>query len=269
MRQGLTGEYEDEEGMSMEPLLELQSVTKTYTAHHLRIVAVDEVSFSLRPGEILGIMGTSGSGKSTLARLMARLESVDQGEIRLAGEKITRLQGRGLIPVYDKLQLVFQDHVESFDPRRTIGDGISEGLRNKGVAPREARERTAELLSQCGLSTELAGRYPWQLSGGQCQRAAIARALSHEPELIILDEATSALDATVQQEIISLLAGLQKEKGMAYVFICHNPALVKNFCQRVIVLDKGKIVEQGTVTEVFEQPRSRQTKNLLAAVLSI
>lgn len=253
----------------MEPLLELRHVTKAYTARHRTVIAVHEASFSLLPGEILGIMGSSGSGKSTLARLMARLEDADQGEIRLEGEAITRLQGRALRPVYDRLQLVFQDHAGSFNPWRTIGDGIGEGMRNKGVSPREARERTEELLGQCGLPPELAERYPHQLSGGQCQRAAIARALSHQPKLIILDEATSALDTTVQQEIISLLAWLQKERDMAYVFICHNPTLIKNFCRRVIVLDKGKIAEQGTVEQVFNQPGSRQTKNLLAAALSI
>lgn len=253
----------------MEPLLELRNVTKAYTARHRTVIAADGVSFSLLPGEILGIMGASGSGKSTLARLMARLEDVDQGEIRLEGEAITHIQGRALRPVYDRLQLVFQDHAGSFNPRRTIGDGIGEGMRNKGISPRETRERTEELLGQCGLPPELAERYPHQLSGGQCQRAAIARALSRQPKLIILDEATSALDTTVQQEIISLLARLQRERGMAYVFICHNPALIKNFCQRVIVLDKGKIAEQGTVEQVFNQPGSQPAKNLLAAALSI
>lgn len=253
----------------MEPLLELRHVTKAYTARRRTVVAVHEVSFSLLPGEILGIMGSSGSGKSTLARLMARLEDVDQGEIRLEGEGITHLKGRALRPVYDRLQLVFQDHADSFNPRRTIGDGIGEGMRNKGISSRKIRERTEELLAQCGLSPELADRYPHQLSGGQCQRAAIARTLSHQPKLIILDEATSALDTTVQQEIISLLAGLQRERGMAYIFICHNPALIKNFCQRVIVLDKGTIAEQGPVEQVFNQPGSQPTKNLLAAVLSI
>ena len=251
----------------MEPILKVTDLSKTFShAGKNGFYAVDHVSFAVMPGEILGIVGESGSGKSTIARLITRQLDVSTGTIEIDGRDITHLTGRQLIPVYTKIQMVFQTPTGSFDPRRTLGDGICESLRNKGV-PKEEREAKAKgLLSQCGLPAEFLERYPHQVSGGQCQRAAIARALMWDPRILIFDEATSALDVTVQKQIIELLQQLQKEKKLAYLFICHNLALVQQFCDRVIVLYDGRIVEQGTPDEVILRPQSDYAKRLVDAI---
>jgi peptide/nickel transport system ATP-binding protein len=164
--------------------------------------------------------------------------------------------------------MVFQMPKGSFDPRRTLGDGICESLRNQGVPKAEREAKARNLLEQCGLSSDFLQRYPHQVSGGQCQRAAIARALMCDPEILILDEATSSLDVTVQKQIMELLRELQQKKELAYLFICHNLALVQQFCDRVIVLYDGKIVEQGLPDDVILRPESEYAKRLVEAVLS-
>ena len=218
------------------------------------------------PGEILGIVGESGSGKSTLARLITRQIDADSGTIEIDGQEITGLKGRKLIPVFRKIQMVFQSPVGSFDPRRTLGDGICESLRCRGIPKSEREDKARFLLEQCGLSSDFMERYPRQVSGGQCQRAAIARALMCDPEIMIFDEATSALDVTVQKQIIELLQKLQKENSLAYLFICHNLALVQQFCDRVIVVYGGKIAEQGTPDDVILHPKSEYAKSLVKAI---
>jgi peptide/nickel transport system ATP-binding protein len=165
------------------------------------------------------------------------------------------------------MQMVFQNPVDSFDPRCTLGDGISESLLNHGKSKRQAAEMTKNLLALCGLGEEFAQRYPHEVSGGQCQRAAIARALAIEPELVILDEATSALDVTVQAEVLDLLNRLQEDRGIAYLFICHDIALVQDFCDRVIVMHEGKIVEEGIPDEIINNPQQAYTKKLIDSVL--
>ena len=154
----------------------------------------------------------------------------------------------------------------SFDPRRTLGDGICESLRNQGIAKAEREEKACFLLEQCGLSEDFLKRYPHQVSGGQCQRAAIARALMCDPEILIFDEATSALDVTVQKQIVELLMKLQKERKLSYLFICHNLALVQMFCDRVMVLYDGRIVEQGTPEDVILHPKSEYAGRLVNAI---
>ena len=188
------------------------------------------------------------------------------GQIFIDGQDITRLRGRDLIPVYAKIQMVFQSPVDSFDPRRTLGDGICESLRNKGVPKAEREAKARALLESCGLPATFLARYPHQVSGGQCQRAAIARALMNDPRILIFDEATSALDVTVQKQIIELLQQLQKERKLAYLFICHNIALVQQFCDRVIVLHDGRIVESGLPDKVILHPQSDYTRRLVDAV---
>ncbi len=251
-----------------QPILEVKNLTKTFAGRGKNdLVAVDHVSFQLGAGETLGIVGESGSGKSTLVKAILRLLDVDFEEIFLNGQEITHLKGRKLREAYRQFQMVFQSPVSSFDPRRTLGDGIGESLRNSGKSKEETKRQVGELLTRCGLPAEYAKRYPHQVSGGQCQRAAIARALAISPKLLICDEATSALDVTVQQQIIELLGQLREGKGIAYLFICHNLALVQQFCHRVLVMKDGRIVEEGIPDEVIFHPKHRYTKELVEAIL--
>ena len=250
----------------MEPILSVRELTKTFSRPGQgKLTAVNGVSFDLRPGERLGIIGESGSGKTTVANLVTRLLDADGGRILLDGEDITSVTGRDLRRVYRKIQMVFQTPAESFDPRRTLGDGIGESLRNAGLSRKETREKVEALLKDCGLPPEYAGRYPHQVSGGQCQRAAIARALAVGPKVLICDEATSALDVTVQKEILDLLRGL--EGDLAILFICHDISLVQQFCHRVLVMHRGEIVEQGTPDEVICRPQHAYTRHLIDSVL--
>lgn len=252
----------------MEPILEASGLTKIFhTEGRNNFTAVNQVSFRLLPGEKLGIVGESGCGKSTLAKLLCRLIDPTAGTIRLCGKDITKSRGKDLTGVYRDIQMVFQDPVGSFDPRRTLGDGIGESLRAAGVsrAVREARVR--ELLAQCGLNEEFFGRYPHEVSGGECQRAAIARALAIQPKILICDEATSALDVTVQQQIMELLERLGQTHELSYLFICHNLALVQSFCDRLLVMHEGKIVEEGTPVDVILYPQAEYTKLLIDSVL--
>lgn len=252
----------------MKPVLEIKNLTKTFvTEGKSDFTAVDHVSFQLYPGETLGIVGESGSGKSTLARMISRLIDVTEGSIFLDGQDVTEIKGKKLRTYYKDIQMVFQSPVTSFDPRRTLGDGIGESLRNQGISKKEAKEEALYLLQQCGLSSEFYERYPHEVSGGQCQRAAVARALAVKPQIVICDEATSALDVTVQQQMIELLRELKKERNLAYLFICHNLALVQMFCDRVLVMKDGKIVEEGTPEEVIMYPKDKYTKMLVKSVL--
>ena len=163
--------------------------------------------------------------------------------------------------------MVFQNPVGSFDPRRTLGDGIGESLRNKGMSKVERRKKAAELLEQCGLDASYADRYPHQVSGGQCQRAAIARALAVNPSILICDEATSALDVTVQKQILELLIELKKKENLSFILICHDLALVQACCDRVLVLYHGKTVESGTLDETIDHPKMDYTRKLIDSVL--
>ncbi len=229
--------------------------------------AVNDVNFRLYSGETLGIVGESGSGKSTVARAVTRLIDVSSGRILFHGRDITRAKGKELRRIYQKIQMVFQSPSGSFDPGRTLGDGIGESLRNSGISRKEAEEQVRVLLEQCGLPGEYAGRYPHEVSGGQCQRAAVARALAIRPELLICDEATSALDVTVQKQIMELLKKMQDQYRISVLFICHDLALVQSFCDRVIVMHNGRIVEEGTPDEIICAPADPYTKQLIEAAL--
>ena len=252
----------------MNTLLEAEHLTKVFAQRGKEpFKAVDDVSFSLQAGETLGIVGESGSGKSTLAKMITRLTDITDGTLKFQGKDITKLKQSQLRDVYGNIQMVFQNPAGSFDPRRTLGDGIGESLRNRGMKKADIAIRVKELLEQCGLDEEFAGRYPHEVSGGQCQRAAIARALAIEPKVLICDEATSALDVTVQKRIIELLCRLKEEKNLSYLFICHNLALVQEFCDRVLVMKDGGIVEEGTPDDVICNPQDEYTKMLVEAVL--
>lgn len=252
----------------MEPILQVNHLKKIFHQREKRdVAAVNDVSFCLYPGEILGIVGESGSGKSTVAKLITRLEDMTNGQIILDGQDISHSKGTARKEIYEKIQMVFQNPVGSFDPRRTLGDGIGESLKNKGVSKAEIRAKVAELLEQCGLEPEYMDRYPHQVSGGQCQRAAIARALAVDPKVIICDEATSALDVTVQKQILELLIELKKKENLSFILICHDLALVQAFCDRVLVLYHGKTVESGTPDEIIEHPKMDYTRKLIDSVL--
>lgn len=254
----------------MEPILKVENLTKVFSRQGQEdFMAVKGISFDLLPGECLAIIGESGSGKTTAVNMISRLVDATSGRIILNGQDITHLRGKELHGVYRTMQMVFQTPTDSFDPRRTLGDSIGESLRNAGVSRKETRERVGELLQKCGLSPEFACRYPHQVSGGQCQRAAIARALAIEPKLIICDEATSALDVTVQKEIVELLNALRIQQGqsLSILFICHDISLVQQFADRVLVMYHGRIVEEGTPDEVIRNPQDSYTKRLIDSVL--
>ena len=254
----------------MEPILRVQNLTKTFTrSGQSDLTAVNGISFDLLPGECLGIIGESGSGKTTAVNLITRLLDATEGKIFLDGEDITRKTGKPLRMIYRKMQMVFQTPTDSFDPRRTLGDGIGESLRNCGMSRYDADAQAARLLERCGLPASFAGRYPHEVSGGQCQRAAIARALAVKPKVLICDEATSALDVTVQKEILELLHTLRSEQGtgLSILFICHDISLVQQFCDRVLVMYHGDIVEQGAPDAVIYHPQNDYTKRLIDSVL--
>lgn len=254
----------------MEPILSVENLVKTFSQPgRADLTAVNGITFELLPGQCLAIIGESGSGKTTTVNLIARLLDATSGQIILNGQNITHLKGKELRQVYKTMQMVFQTPTESFDPRRTLGDGIGESLRNAGVSKKESRQRVGALLESCGLPKEFASRYPHQVSGGQCQRAAIARALAIGPKLLICDEATSALDVTVQKEIIDLLNELRGQQGrnLSILFICHDISLVQQFADRVLVMYQGKIIEAGTPDEVIHAPKNDYTKRLIDSVL--
>ena len=250
-----------------EIILKADHLKKIFVSGKKSTTAVDDVSFELARGECLGIVGESGSGKSTIARMLTHLEGVTEGQIFLKGKDITHIRGRTLREIYQDMQMVFQMPMESFDPRCTLGDGIGESLRNMGITRAETRKRVENLLERCGLDKEYADRYPHQVSGGQCQRAAIARALAVSPEILICDEATSALDVTVQKQILELLIELKQKENLSFLLICHDLALVQEFCDRVLVLYHGKTVECGTPDEIINHPKMEYTKKLIDSVL--
>ena len=254
----------------MNALLHVEKLTKTFSRHGQEdFTAVKAISFDLYPGECLGIIGESGSGKTTTVNMISRLLDATSGSILLDGADITSLKGKKLRRIYKTMQMVFQSPTDSFDPRCTLGSGIAESLRNAGMSRKAARAEVNQLLEKCGLPLEFANRYPHQVSGGQCQRAAVARALAIKPRLLVCDEATSALDVTVQKEIIDLLNGLRAQQGqnLSILFICHDISLVQQFCDRVLVMHNGSIVEQGAPNEIIRNPKNDYTKRLIDSVL--
>ncbi|MDO4622575.1 MAG: ABC transporter ATP-binding protein [Eubacteriales bacterium] len=254
----------------MDAVLKVENLTKVFSRKDQDdFTAVDDISFELMPGECLAIIGESGSGKTTAVNMITRLVDPTKGTIELDGEDITAVKGKNLRNVYKKMQMVFQTPADSFDPRCTLGDGISESLRNFGMSKKDARAEAVRLLERCGLGEEFADRYPHQVSGGQCQRAAIARALALKPKVLICDEATSALDVTIQKEVLDLLNELRSAQGdnLSILFICHDISLVQQFCDRVLVMYHGRIVEQGIPDEVIKNPQDPYTQRLIDSVL--
>ena len=243
-------------------LLDVRDLHVRYGAHE----AVKGVSFTLGPGEILGIVGESGSGKSTIARTLMGLEQPSSGAIDIrASNPAERPE--------ESLQMIFQDAVGSLNPRMTIGQTLSEVVcfsdRRNGAAKKESAPldgSIVRLLETVGLPAAVLGQYPRELSGGQCQRVSIARALACKPEVLIADEPVSALDVSVQARILNLLRDLRRDLGLSILLIAHDLAVVKNVCDRICVMEKGVFVDTGDARTVFEHPQSDYTRRLLAAV---
>jgi oligopeptide/dipeptide ABC transporter ATP-binding protein len=250
-----------------ESLLEVSGLVKRFPVGHRQLLtAVDGVDLELRAGETLALIGESGSGKSSVARCITRLIEPTSGEISLVGHNLAAARKGTVWRHYSDLQMVFQDPPASLNPRMTARQTIEEPLRLHTALDRPGRMREVDdLLAQVGLRREISDRYPRQMSGGECQRVAIARALAVSPKVLILDEPTASLDVSVRGQILELLQRLQAERGLAYLFISHDLAVVRHIADRVMVMYLGQVVEDGTVAEVFDNPSHPYTRALLTA----
>jgi peptide/nickel transport system ATP-binding protein len=242
-----------------------------FTPKYYDLVAVDSLSLNLKRGETLGLVGESGSGKTTFGQALIRLIKMQEGEVTFDGTRIETLTRNQLRPFRQRMQIVFQDPFSSLNPRMSVRQIIEEGLIvNKiGTSDADRLDRVQKALEDAGMPTNILSRFPHEFSGGQRQRLAIARAIALEPEFILLDEPTSALDLSVQAQIIELLRKLQRERGLSYVFISHDLKVVRALCHRVLVMQNGKIVEQGPVAEVLTHPKSEYTSRLVKAAFDI
>lgn len=230
--------------------------------------AVDGVSFSVAPGQTVGLVGESGSGKTTVGRALLKLIPATAGTVKFEGNEILGMSEREFRPLRRRMQMIFQDPFGSLNPRMTIGAIVSEALEIhfKSMSASDRKSRVADLLRQVGLKPEMINRYPHEFSGGQRQRIGIARALAVEPEFIVCDEPVSALDVSVQAQIVNLLQDLQEQLGIAYLFIAHDLAVVEHISDHVLVMHHGRIVESASAEEIYSDPKDDYTRKLLAAV---
>ncbi|MEQ6898874.1 ABC transporter ATP-binding protein [Microbacterium sp. KR10-403] len=263
---------EHESDVDVVPAVRVRDLTKDYKIRtggfgSVPFRAVDAVTFDIPKGKTLALVGESGSGKSTVAKMVLNIEEPTSGAIEIDGKNSAKLGGRELLDLRRRMQPVFQDPYGSLDPLRNIGNTIAEPLEIHRIGDKASRrERVVELLDQVSLPQELATRYPNELSGGQRQRVAIARALALKPDIVVLDEAVSALDVLVQDQILKLLAELQSELDLTYLFITHDLAVVRVVADNVCVMEKGRVVEHGTVDEIFANPAEEYTRRLLDAI---
>ena len=252
------------QGASSNNLLEVESVTVHFPLQGHTLTAVNDVSLSIRHGEVLGMVGESGSGKSTLAEVIVQLNRPDHGVIRFDGATLSSNQHAN-----GDIQMIFQDPYSSLDPRMTATDIIAEpllvGPKAGTKSPRELTGEVADLMQEVGLESQMMNKYPHEFSGGQCQRIAIARAVAAEPTLVVADEPVSALDVTVQAQVLSLLLQLVRHKNLTMLFISHDLAVVRYISDRVIVMKNGRVVEQGETEQIYSSPQQTYTKDLIAA----
>ena len=274
--EGVKGDVQDDANVSShtltpsQPLISVKDLDVTYTLKKSffgkplqTLKGVDGISFDIMEGETLGLVGESGCGKSTLGRAMLRLIEHSSGSISYRGHSLDTLSAKEMRALRPKLQIIFQDPYSSLNPRITIGDAITEPLRVHGHAE---RSRTLELMEQVGLKAEWYSRYPHELSGGQRQRVCIARALILQPELVVCDESVSALDVSVQAQVLNLLNDLKEHYGFTYLFITHDLSVVHYMADRIMVMQKGKIVERGTPDDLFNNPQTDYTRTLIDAI---
>lgn len=233
------------------------------------VKAVDGVSFTIATGETLGLAGESGSGKSTIARTLVRINRPTAGSVTVAGEDTTRMRREDLRRYRRRMQMVYQDPYDSLDPRMSVLEAIGEGLSVRGVARASHRRETEQLLDRVRLPASLVSRYPHQLSGGQRQRVSIARALAVRPEVIICDEAVAALDVSIRAQVLNVLKDIQDDLRVSYLFISHDLSTLRFIADRVAIMYAGRLVEYGTSSQVFGDPRHPYTKALIAAVPTI
>jgi len=258
---------------SPRPLLQVRDLVRHFPVRRgflRRVVgsvrAVDGIDFEIHSGETLGLVGESGAGKSTTGRAILRLTEPTSGSVRFDGEELTTLNAEAMRRQRRHLQMVFQDPYASLNPRRTVGQAVREPLDLHDIGtPSERSTRVAELLESVGLGAGLATRYPHEFSGGQRQRIGIARALATSPRLVLLDEPISALDVSIQAQIVNLLDDLKRERGLTYLFIAHDLAMVRHVSDRVAVMYAGRIVEIGPAAQIFDEPSHHYTRALLAA----
>lgn len=260
---------------STQPLLKVDNLRVAYPLHSKMLqrkigenVAVKDVSFEVLPGQTVGLVGESGSGKSTIARAIIGLTKFDSGTVTFEGQEVARDDKTSVKALRRNLQMVFQDPYASLNPRLTISQIIQEAwLAHPDVVPKGKRMQEAkDLLARVGLNPDMADRFPHQFSGGQRQRIGIARALALKPKLIICDEAVSALDVSVQAQVLNLLDELKKDLSLSYLFISHDLSVVEHICDKVLVLNKGVVVEEGSPRELFTNPKDDYTKQLFSAV---
>ncbi|HSI38455.1 MAG TPA: ATP-binding cassette domain-containing protein [Methylotenera sp.] len=257
-----------------EPILVANHLVKTYTQRSGKfgfgttlIKALDDVSVSLRAGSTLAVVGESGSGKSTLARCLLQLQPLDSGEVLFAGQDLSKISGAALRTVRKDLQMVFQDPFASLNPRMRVGEIVSEGLLIHGLgSSAEQQKKVIAMLKRVGLTEADMQKYPHEFSGGQRQRIGIARALVLKPKVVVCDEPVSALDVSIQAQILLLLKDLQQEMALSYLFISHDLRVVRHIADDIVVMHKGKVVEQGSVVDIYQQPQHEYTQNLLAAI---
>lgn len=249
------------------PLLNVVGLTKRFRRGGKEFPAVDDVSFQILPGETFALAGPSGCGKSTVARLVMRLLRPDAGRITLDNRDLLTLPAAELRAARTRFQMVFQDSAAAFNPRATVERALDDPLRIHGLANRRERSRLVkQLLEQVGLSANLMERAVHEISGGQRQRLALARAMAPNPSLIVLDEALSAVDSSIRGDLLRLLLDLQAQRGLAFLFISHDLALVRAIAHRVAIMDAGKIVETGMATTVIDAPQSTTARALVAAI---